>query len=84
MRHLIMSSDSKNCYGMVQVGFYVQFYKYERYNFSKIKGQVHLINDANSVVAWGRHTKNSPCQSYRIAGEASMGVTDIVCTVDSG
>ncbi|KAF1358980.1 hypothetical protein EJ07DRAFT_156351 [Lizonia empirigonia] len=53
-------NDSKNCYGMVQIGLDVHFYKYENSNFSRIGGRMHLINDANNVVVWGRHIKDSP------------------------
>ncbi|KAF2801022.1 hypothetical protein K505DRAFT_369767 [Melanomma pulvis-pyrius CBS 109.77] len=53
-------NDSGNCYGMVQVGFDVQFYKYENSNFSKVGGRMHLINDANNVLAWGRYIKDNP------------------------
>ncbi|KAL1800296.1 hypothetical protein ACET3X_000638 [Alternaria dauci] len=53
-------NDSKNCYGMVQIGLDVHFYKYENSNFSRIGGRMHLINDANNVVVWGRHIKDNP------------------------
>ncbi|KAF2466098.1 uncharacterized protein BDR25DRAFT_345705 [Lindgomyces ingoldianus] len=53
-------NDSKNCYGMVQIGFNVQFCKYENYNFSEVGEVMHLINNANDVIAWGRHIKDNP------------------------
>ncbi|KAF1959987.1 hypothetical protein CC80DRAFT_490013 [Byssothecium circinans] len=53
-------NDSKNCYGMVQIGLDVQFYKYEDREFSKVGGQMHLINDVNHVMAWGRYIKDHP------------------------
>lgn len=53
-------NDSKNCYGMIQIGLDVQFYKCENHNFSRVWGRMHLINDANNVVTWGRHIKNNP------------------------
>ncbi|KAF1840529.1 uncharacterized protein K460DRAFT_421469 [Cucurbitaria berberidis CBS 394.84] len=56
----VNGNDSKNCYGMVQIGLHVQFYKYERFSFSKVGGRMHLINDANNVVACGRNIKENP------------------------
>jgi hypothetical protein len=53
-------NDSKNCYGMIQIGLQVCFYKYENSNFSKVGGRMHLVNDANDVVAWGRYIKEHP------------------------
>jgi len=54
------NNESKNCYGMVQIGLVVQFYKYENHNLSTVGGQMHLINNANDVVAWGRRIKDNP------------------------
>lgn len=51
---------SQNCYGMLQVGLEVQFYKYENSHFSRFEGRMHLINDANNVVVCGRHIKQNP------------------------
>jgi hypothetical protein len=53
-------NDSKNCYGMVLVGLIMQFYKYENHTFRGFGGQMHLINDVDNVVAWGRHIKDNP------------------------
>jgi hypothetical protein len=53
-------NDSKNCYGMLQVGLELQFFKYEGRNFSPLGGKMHLINNATTVMDWGRHIKVKP------------------------
>lgn len=53
-------NDTKNCYGMVQVGLQVQFYKYENRHFSTVGPEMHLIDHANDVINWGRHLKANP------------------------
>ena len=53
-------NDSKNCYGMIQIGFDVQYYKYEDWVFSKVGGKMHIITDAHNVMNWGRQLKANP------------------------
>jgi hypothetical protein len=53
-------NDSKNCYGMIQIGLEVQYYKYEPGVFSKIGAKMHLITHAQNVVGWGRYIKANP------------------------
>ncbi|KAI0157208.1 hypothetical protein GGR57DRAFT_461242 [Xylariaceae sp. FL1272] len=59
LNHL-RGNDSKNCYGMIQIGLVVQFYKYEDDVCSKVGGRMHLITDANDIMRWGRHLKENP------------------------
>jgi len=53
-------NGNKNCYGMVQIGLEVQYYKYELGDFSKIGGRMHLVTHADDVVAWSRYIKDNP------------------------
>jgi hypothetical protein len=56
-------NDNKNCYGMVQIGLEVQYYKYELGVFSKVGGRMNLVTHANDVVAWSGYIKDNlmPC-----------------------
>ncbi|KAI2604591.1 hypothetical protein GGR54DRAFT_644402 [Hypoxylon sp. NC1633] len=53
-------NDSKNCYGMIQIGLLVQFYKYESGACSMVGGRMHLITDADNIMRWGRYLKENP------------------------
>ncbi|KAH7395441.1 hypothetical protein BKA64DRAFT_59225 [Cadophora sp. MPI-SDFR-AT-0126] len=53
-------NDTNNVYGMLQVGFEIQFYKHENYRFEAIGGRMHLVNDVNNVMAWAQHMKANP------------------------
>ncbi|RDL33344.1 Uncharacterized protein BP5553_08783 [Venustampulla echinocandica] len=53
-------NDTKNTYGMLQIGFEIQFYKYENYHFEAIGGRMHLVNDEHNVTDWSRHMKSIP------------------------
>ncbi|KAH8665131.1 hypothetical protein BGZ60DRAFT_410814 [Tricladium varicosporioides] len=53
-------NDTKNVYGMLQVGFEVQFFKHENYQFEAIGGRMHLVNDVHNVISWARYMKENP------------------------
>ncbi|KAK5627749.1 hypothetical protein RRF57_003464 [Xylaria bambusicola] len=53
-------NESKNCYGMIQIGLRVQFYKYEGGICSKVGGQMHLIRDVHGIMLWGQYLKENP------------------------
>ncbi|KAI3338037.1 hypothetical protein F4824DRAFT_499816 [Ustulina deusta] len=53
-------NESKNCYGMIQIGLLVQFYKYEGGICSKVGGQMHLIRDVHDIMLWGQYLKENP------------------------
>ena len=52
-------NESKDCYGMVQIGLVVQFYKYEEGIYSKIGGKMHLVTDVNQVMERGQYVKDN-------------------------
>lgn len=53
-------NDSKNCYGMVQIGMTVQFYQYENLVLRKLGGKMHLVDDADNIMIMGQHIKDNP------------------------
>jgi hypothetical protein len=53
-------NDSKKCYGMIQIGLEVQFYKFEGSELEKVRGKMHLVRQAKDVVACGAHLKAHP------------------------
>lgn len=53
-------NDTKNVYGMLQIGFEVQFYKHENYQFEAVGGRMHLVNDVHNIIAWAQHMKANP------------------------
>lgn len=53
-------NDTKNVYGMLQIGFEVQFYKHENSQFEAIGGRMHLVNDVDDVMALAQHMKAHP------------------------
>jgi hypothetical protein len=53
-------NDSKKCYGMIQIGLDVQFYKFEGHELEKVGGKLHLINHHKDVVALGAYLKAHP------------------------
>ncbi|KFY03236.1 hypothetical protein O988_01613 [Pseudogymnoascus sp. VKM F-3808] len=54
------NNDSKNVYGMLQIGFEVQFYKHDNHQFEAISGRMHLVNDAHEVIALAQLMKATP------------------------
>lgn len=55
-------NESKNCYGMIQIGLEVQFYKFERFVFSRVGRKMHLIADVHDVIREGQRLKDNPLQ----------------------
>jgi hypothetical protein len=53
-------NDSKKCYGMIQIGFEIQFYKFEGSELEKVGGRMHLVKHAKDVVVWSQHLKANP------------------------
>jgi hypothetical protein len=53
-------NETKNVYGMLQIGFEVRFYKHENYQFEEVGGQMHLINDVHNVIACAQRMKANP------------------------
>lgn len=53
-------NDTRNVYGMLQIGFEVQFYKHENYQFEAIGDRMHLVTDVDKFIAWTRHLKTHP------------------------
>lgn len=53
-------NDSNNVYGMLQVRFEIQFYKYDDHQFEAISDRMHLVNDAHNVIAWAQRIKANP------------------------
>ncbi|KAH7357462.1 hypothetical protein BKA66DRAFT_574458 [Pyrenochaeta sp. MPI-SDFR-AT-0127] len=53
-------NDSKKCYGMIQIGFDVQFYKFEGRELEKVGGKMDLVHQAQDVVALGTYLKANP------------------------
>jgi hypothetical protein len=53
-------NDSKNCYGMLQIGMMVQFYPYENSVLRKLGGKMHLVDDADNIIVMGQHIKDNP------------------------
>lgn len=55
-----VKNESKNCYGMIQIGLEVQYYKYEKTVFTKVGEKMHLTTHVHDVIRWGRYIKNHP------------------------
>ncbi|TVY46742.1 hypothetical protein LOCC1_G006219 [Lachnellula occidentalis] len=53
-------NDTKNVYGMLQVGFVVQFFKHENSQFEALSGRMHLVDDVNDFTAWAQYLKAHP------------------------
>lgn len=53
-------NESKNIYGMVQIGLEVGFYKYEEANLVSLVEQLHLVKDAKDVVTWFNYVEANP------------------------
>ncbi|KAE9382183.1 hypothetical protein N431DRAFT_476834 [Stipitochalara longipes BDJ] len=53
-------NDTKNIYGMLHIGFAIQFYKHENFQFQRIGDRMHLVDDVHNVIAWGEHIKANP------------------------
>ncbi len=53
-------NESKNCYGIIQIGMVVQFYMYENRHLTKVGACMHLIDDARNVVAQGKYITAHP------------------------
>ncbi|KAK0101799.1 hypothetical protein ONS95_006949 [Cadophora gregata] len=53
-------NETKNVYGMLQIGFELQFYKHENYRFEALGGRLHLVDDVDTVVAWAQHITANP------------------------
>ncbi|KAI1174446.1 hypothetical protein F4777DRAFT_385104 [Nemania sp. FL0916] len=62
LSHLQMNGNkSKNCYGMIQIGLLVRFYKYESGVFEKLADKkFHLVDDVDEVLQWGQWLKANP------------------------
>ncbi|TVY23755.1 hypothetical protein LHYA1_G007432 [Lachnellula hyalina] len=54
------NNDSKNVYGLLQIGFEIQLYKHENQRFEAISERMHLVRDVQSVIAWFQHVKARP------------------------
>ena len=54
------NNDSKNVYGLLQVGFEIQLYKHENQRFEAISERIHLVTDVHNVIAWFQHIKARP------------------------
>lgn len=59
------NNDTKNVYGMLQIGFEVQFYKHENFKFELVGGRMHLVDDVQNVIAWAQHMKSHPMRFVR-------------------
>lgn len=53
-------NDSKKCYGMIQIGLDLQFYKFEGSELEKVGGRMHLSRNAKDIVAWGTYLRQNP------------------------
>jgi hypothetical protein len=53
-------NDSNKCYGMIHIGFEVQFYKLEGSELEKVGGRMHMVDHAKDVVVWGQYLKANP------------------------
>jgi len=53
-------NDTKNVYGMLQIGFEVQMFKHENYQFETLGNRMHLVNDVHDFIACARYIKAHP------------------------
>ncbi|TVY16162.1 hypothetical protein LARI1_G006868 [Lachnellula arida] len=53
-------NETKNVYGMLQIGFEVQFYKHENNQFEAMGDRMHLVNDVDDFIALTQHLKTHP------------------------
>jgi hypothetical protein len=53
-------NDSGNCYGMLQIGLEVRFYRYLETVFASVGPKMHLVNDVQTVIQWDAYVKNNP------------------------
>ncbi|KFY92744.1 hypothetical protein V500_04047 [Pseudogymnoascus sp. VKM F-4518 (FW-2643)] len=54
------NNDSKNVYGMLEVGFEIQFYNHDNHQFEAISDRMYLVDDVHNVIAWAQRIKANP------------------------
>lgn len=53
-------AESKNLYGMLQVGPHVRFFKYEDGEVTDLGPKMHVVDDVKDVVALGQYMRDHP------------------------
>lgn len=55
-----VDNESKNVYGMIQIGLKVKFYKHENFVFTHLSPVMDLVTEVRDVTAWANYIKSHP------------------------
>lgn len=53
-------NESKQVYAIVHIGLEIAFYRYNRGDFSRMSGRLHVRNDVQVIIQWANYMKSNP------------------------